>query len=86
MSCPICGMPPLDGEPCCTREYAKKVVRAQDATIRAMRMERAARDRRVVEYMERVVELDAIAALPSIVEQARALLAEMKTQQPEEST
>lgn len=38
MSCPICGMPPGgDGEPCCTRAYAVKVVRQQDATIRALR-------------------------------------------------
>lgn len=39
MSCPICGMPPRDGEPCCTREYAKGVVRAADAKIRALQAE-----------------------------------------------
>ena len=39
MSCPICGMPPRDGEPCCTREYAKGVVRVADAKIRALQAE-----------------------------------------------
>jgi hypothetical protein len=33
-------MPPLDGEPCCTREYAKGVVKSQDAKIRALEAER----------------------------------------------
>lgn len=44
--CPICGMPPLDGEPCCTREYAKGVIRAADRRIKAQDAELAALRRR----------------------------------------
>lgn len=41
-TCPICGLAPTgEGTPCCTREYAKGVVRAADRTIAGLRRELA---------------------------------------------
>lgn len=58
MSCPICGMPPLDGEPCCTREFAKNVVRAADAENRRLRAELARKDAEMREARARIAELE----------------------------
>lgn len=58
MSCAFCGMPPLDGEPCCTAEYRRDVmrradrkIREQDAELCALR-ERLARAEATVRHYE----------------------------------
>jgi hypothetical protein len=37
INCPFCGMPPLDGEPCCKREFQRETMRKADQTIRELR-------------------------------------------------
>lgn len=37
--CAFCGMPPLDGEPCCTSDFKRNTMREADAELRNLRAE-----------------------------------------------
>jgi len=39
MSCAFCGMPPRDGEPCCTATYRRDVMKAADARAKRAELE-----------------------------------------------
>ena len=42
LCCAFCGMPPLDGEPCCTGKFRDTVMRSTDANLKRARAEHAA--------------------------------------------
>lgn len=51
MSCDFCGMPPLDGEPCCTLTFKRDVMKRAGSQIAALRervagLEKGLRDAR----------------------------------------
>ena len=46
MSCAFCGMPPRDGEPCCTSTFKYETMRRADRRIKQLEAELAALRRR----------------------------------------
>lgn len=52
--CPFCGMPPLDGEPCCTREFQRETMRKADRELADLRAYRDRTEAALSELTKRI--------------------------------